>query len=208
MLRLLLEKSVQKAITMAECTTLDYSSVVYFVLFGPFLHPPSHLISSSSFCHSTKLLIPKVTHKKKKKKKLKRCNELIWLLVKGSMSSFSLSFFPDFVQVPSSGTVLCIHVTFSVLHADTTMINRAKKCSSWITKCCRMPDLVCFTIIKSLDVIPVMHSERRTKTQLMYRTSSSNRQGTRFWAFTPFAAVLQLCVTFSKSLYCISVKYW
>ena len=79
----------------------------------------------------------------------------------------------------------------------------------WITKCCMIPDLVCFTIINSQGVFAVTHAERRAKNQLMYRSLSSNRQGTRFWDFTPSAAVLLThCVTFSKSLYCISVKYW
>lgn len=97
MLRLMLGKSLQKASTMAECTTLEYSSLVLFVLFGPLLYPPSHFILFSSSCHSTKLFIPRVTHKEKKKKKLKRYNKLSWTLFKGSVSHLSLSFFPDFV---------------------------------------------------------------------------------------------------------------
>lgn len=36
----------------------------FFVSFRPLLYPSSHSISSSFFCHSTKLLIPKVSHKK------------------------------------------------------------------------------------------------------------------------------------------------
>lgn len=178
-----------------------------FYLDSSYIHPLIHFISSSSFCQSTKLYIPKVTHKtnptKQKKKNLKkltnqpknkkRYNNELSHLSKAHCHT-SLSFCPDFVQVPSSGTGLCIDVAFSVVHADTTMIISAKKFSSWITKCCRIPDLVSFTIIKSPGVIPVTHPERRTKNQLMYRTLSPNRQGTRFWAFTPSAAVLQLTV--------------
>ena len=40
---------------------------------------------------------------------------------------------------------------------------------SWITKCCMIPDLVCFTITNSQGVFPVTHAERRQKKQLKYR---------------------------------------
>lgn len=96
----MLEKSLQKTITMAECDTLEYSFMAFclFVLFGCLLYPPSHsfnllflLLSLHQAFDSQGESKKREQNKKKQNPKLKGYHELSWSLVKGSLPH--LSFF-------------------------------------------------------------------------------------------------------------------
>lgn len=177
-------------------------SLLAFVLFRLILYPSSHSISSSFVIPSS------CSFQRWKNTKIK----VYWLQLDiCQMFSLTSLFYPWSCSSVSSfirdcSVYRCLMSGFLSCPYRNQNGKQGKQISGgWITNL----NWFVFTIIHSQAVFPGTHAERRAKPQLMSRSLPSNRQGTRFWDFTPSTAVLLTrCVTFSKSLYCISVKYW